>query len=233
MRLTKKMLLILMISFLLFGCSKKSGIEGRLVDGKGDPMVGIKMIARQVQPVKGYEQFETVTGSDGYFTFAKVYPLSDYVIMPWSDNWKTSSSVTIRSGGESQLVKIPNNIVVRFTLNNEGIITDSKTGYMWIVASGRDITWYIADKFAREMRKGGYVDWRLPTRAEIRTLYDYLLKTEYKIDPLFQYNSSISWTSESHDEKSVWGFSFDNGLEDWYKREQTNCDRILVVRSIR
>jgi hypothetical protein len=194
-------------------------------------MVGIKIIAKQVQAVKGYEQYETVTGSDGYFIFPNVYPLSDYTIIPWSDNWKTNSSVTIRSGAEDQSVKIPNNMVVRFTLNNEGMINDSKTGFQEISFAGRDVSWYTADKFAREMRRGGYVDWRLPTRNDLRSLYDYSLKTEYKIDSIFQYNSSIAWMSESYDEKAAWGFSFDNGLEDWYKREQTNCDKILLVRS--
>jgi hypothetical protein len=233
MKVTRHILLTLIIAILVFGCSKKSGIEGKLVDAKGEPMSGIKMIARQVQPVKGYEQFETVTGTDGYFNFPNVYPTADYTIMPWSDNWKTSVLVTIRSSTESQSVRIPGNMVVRFTANNEGVITDTKTGFQWISAAGRDVSWFAADKFAKGMRRGGYVDWRLPTRSDMRTIYDNSLKTEYKIDPIFQYNSSIAWTSESFDDKASYGFSFDNGLEDWYKREQTNCDRILLVRTPR
>jgi hypothetical protein len=103
-------------------------------------MVGIKIIAKQIQAVKGYEQYETVTGSDGYFNFPNVYPLSDYTIIPWSDNWKTNKSVIIRSGAEARSVKIPNNMVVRFTLNNEGMINDSKTGFQWISIAARDIS---------------------------------------------------------------------------------------------
>jgi hypothetical protein len=233
MKVTKHILLALIIAIFAFGCSKKSGIEGKLVDAKGDAMGGIKIIAKQLQPVKGYEQFETITGNDGYFNFPNVYPQSDYNITPWSDNWKANVSVTIRSGSDTQSVKIPGNIVIRHTLSSEGIITDIKTGFQWVSIGGRDVNWYTADKFAKTMRRGGYVDWRLPTRSDLRTLYDYSLKTEYKIDPIFQYNSSIAWTSDSYDEKAAYGFSFDNGLEDWYKREQTNCDRILVVRTPR
>ena len=45
MKITRHILLTLIIAILVFGCAKKSGIEGKLVDAKGDPMVGIKMIA--------------------------------------------------------------------------------------------------------------------------------------------------------------------------------------------
>ena len=46
-------------------------------------MSGVKMIAKQVQPLKGYEHFETTTGSDGGFSFKGVFPSSDYSIGPW------------------------------------------------------------------------------------------------------------------------------------------------------
>ena len=231
MKIIRNTGLFLTIAFFLFGCGANSGIEGKLLDAKGQPMSGVKMIATQVQPVKGYEQFETTTGNDGNFVFPKVFPLADYIIKPWSENWKTNVSVTVRSGSEKQVVKVPSSaLVVRFTLNNDDIIVDLKTDLKWVSVSGRDVTWYSADKFAKEMKRGSYVDWKLPTRAELRTLYDYSLRTEYKIDPIFQFNSSIAWTSEGYDEKAAWGFSFDNGLEDWYKRDQTNCDRILLVR---
>jgi hypothetical protein len=82
MKVTKHILLALIIVIFAFGCSKKSGIEGKLVDAKGDAMGGIKIIAKQLQPVKGYEQFETITGSDGYFNFPNVYPQSEYNITP-------------------------------------------------------------------------------------------------------------------------------------------------------
>ncbi len=50
-------ILVLSSCLLLFGCGKKSGLEGKVVDGKGSPMAGLKIIANQVTPIKGYEQF--------------------------------------------------------------------------------------------------------------------------------------------------------------------------------
>ena len=47
---------------------KQSYAEGKVVDWNGKPVAGVKIIATQKeQPVKGYEQAETVTGSDGTF----------------------------------------------------------------------------------------------------------------------------------------------------------------------
>ena len=61
MRIIKTLATGFMIMVCIAGCSKKSALEGKLVDGKGDPLVGIKMFAKQKQPIKGFEQFETTT----------------------------------------------------------------------------------------------------------------------------------------------------------------------------
>jgi hypothetical protein len=50
----KLFVLCLAVVFLLYGCGKKAGLEGKLVDGKGQPLSGVKVIANQVQPIKGY-----------------------------------------------------------------------------------------------------------------------------------------------------------------------------------
>ena len=69
---------IILMIFVVFGCGKKSGLEGKMLDGKGQPIAHVKIIAKQVQPIKGYEQFEATTGSDGSFSFTKLYPDSKY-----------------------------------------------------------------------------------------------------------------------------------------------------------
>ena len=84
--------LILMV-LTLAGCGKNSGVEGKVVDGKGKPLSGVKLIAKQVEPIKGYERFETKTGSDGTFRFNKLYPFSGYILIP------TSGCKTYKGGG--------------------------------------------------------------------------------------------------------------------------------------
>lgn len=81
---------------LLFGCSKNSGLEGKLVDGKGQPLANVTVVATQVQPTKGYEQFETTSSSDGSFRFDGLFPSSEYVLFPWAESWGSVPLVSIK-----------------------------------------------------------------------------------------------------------------------------------------
>ena len=74
--------LIVSIVFIAFGCGQKSGLEGKVVDEKGEPIANVKIIAKQVKPIKGYEQFEATTDSDGTFSFGKLFP--SFRIYPFS-----------------------------------------------------------------------------------------------------------------------------------------------------
>ncbi len=60
MKILYRLFLFLLISVFLLSCSdKKAGIEGKLLNGRGQPISGVTIIFKQVQPSKGYEQFET------------------------------------------------------------------------------------------------------------------------------------------------------------------------------
>ena len=71
----------------------------------------------------------------------------------------------------------PNN---RFIDNQDGTISDSKTGLMWIkndsfLHSGHWINWSEAKAYINDLNKTGYAnyfDWKLPTTHELKTLYD-------------------------------------------------------------
>jgi hypothetical protein len=61
--------------------------------------------------------------------------------------------------------------VKRFRNNGNGTITDRKTGLMWQqVAIDKRMNWYQAKKYCRNLRLGGYTDWRLPEYKELRNL---------------------------------------------------------------
>lgn len=107
---------VLGIVFCLCSCSKDTALVGRVTDSNGQALAGIKVIAKQVQPVKGFEQFEAISGADGSFTFAKLYPMSQYVLTPQLANGMTGESVTVSSGPEGQYTSLSTPLVVQGTV---------------------------------------------------------------------------------------------------------------------
>lgn len=63
--------------------------------------------------------------------------------------------------------------------NGDGTITDLNTGLMWQKTTeakatsleGR-VTWYEAEEYAKNLRLGGYTDWRVPSIKELISLVD-------------------------------------------------------------
>ena len=91
-------------------------VQSKIVDGEGEPMANVKMIAKQIQPIKGYEQFEAVTGSDGTFSFKKLFPTSDYILFPWFDDWSSAPQRTLKYEADK--------LTARF--NKDGWVTEDK-----------------------------------------------------------------------------------------------------------
>jgi hypothetical protein len=116
MRRLGLVLFFILIGLAIAGCGKKSGLEGKIIDGKGEPMANIKMIAKQIQPIKGYEQFEAITGSDGTFSFKKLFPTSDYILFPWFDDWSSAPQRTLKYEADK--------LTARF--HQDGWITENK-----------------------------------------------------------------------------------------------------------
>ncbi len=54
-----------------------------------------------------------------------------------------------------------------------GYWTDPATGLMWAGKdNGKDVNWYNAIKYCRNLRLAGYSDWRLANMFELQPLYD-------------------------------------------------------------
>jgi hypothetical protein len=217
---------------LAFGCGgKQAGIEGKVVDGKGQPMSGVKVIAKQVQPIKGYEQFESTTSSDGVFKFKGLFPASEYIISPSLDKGKTSAKMTVKSGPEGQTSMLPSPMTVRFILSNDGIIMDSQLGLQWVPAPDQPMNWFQAQNYAQSLSLGGG-GWRLPTRSELKSIYNKSMKGG--ADPAFHINDNWVWTSETQGD-SAWNFDFGSDDENTAPRGPSYNSgsrvRVLVVRS--
>jgi hypothetical protein len=54
-----------------------------------------------------------------------------------------------------------------------GVWTDPSTGLMWTGKdSGKDVSWKSAAKYCRDLRLGGYSDWRLASLDELGGIYN-------------------------------------------------------------
>ncbi|MEW5735237.1 MAG: carboxypeptidase-like regulatory domain-containing protein [Thermodesulfobacteriota bacterium] len=76
-------------------CGKRSGLEGAVLDGNGRPLAGLTVIARQVSPVRGYEEREAVTGRDGAFRLTKLFPSAKYVLTPLVTDWTLAPVMSV------------------------------------------------------------------------------------------------------------------------------------------
>lgn len=229
MKIVHRLLLVLLISVFLFGCSGKKGstIEGKLVDGQGQPLSGVSVTFKQVRPVAGYEQLEERTGIDGIFRVSGVMPDSEYIITPVSDKWTTKVTTKITSGREGQPLVLSSPIVIRFTMLANGTIIDTKTGLQWLIYTAADINAGNVLNTVKNIREGGFNDWRLPTKAELSGLQD---KTEQSESPSANETCCV-WIAERGSEKIEWEFYIDDGNDLWTSSKMPPNDRIVIVRN--
>jgi hypothetical protein len=229
MRKMAVLLVGLMIVWGLSGCGKNSALEGKIVNGKGQPMAGIKVAAKQVQPIKGYEQFETTTGSDGGFRFGKLFPTSEYELITFSEGGTEAKRVKIESGPEGQTKMLPQPMILRYMVSKEGVISDSRTGLEWLAGPGQDTNWNMARNWTAGLSVAGG-GWRMPTRGELKTLYEKGMG-ERNIDPIFKMTGTDVWSGEPYDSSFAWYFDFRIGSERWFTRSLASDVRTFAVRS--
>jgi hypothetical protein len=187
----------------------------------------LKIVARQNQPVKGYEQFESTTGADGKFRFENLFPTSEYTLNPSGEDWITEVKAVVETGLEEQTVSLPGPIKILFLISKNGSITDSCTGLMWALAPNQDTNWDQAKAYAQTLRLGGYSDWRLPTRSELRNLYKP--SNQYNVHPVFRVTNKWVWTSEVEG-LSAWDVYFGTGNEQMNNPSNSSNGTVLAVR---
>lgn len=150
---------------------------------------------------------------------------------------------TVQRAGESEYVSQSSD--GRFKVTRDGVILDTKTDLMWAPDPGGDKTWYQAKEYAENLRLGGYSDWRLPTRAELKGLYE--TSKEHKpyghedwnytveIDPIFKFSGDWAWSLELYESEGssgAWLFSFSGGGgELWGHRDGSDYYGSRVISS--
>jgi formylglycine-generating enzyme required for sulfatase activity len=111
----------------------------------------------------------------------------------------------------------------RFQVDDQGVILDRQTGLYWAPDPGQGLTWSRAGEYARNLRLGGFTDWRLPTRAELKRL------GAGGLDPAFRLAGNVAWSAEREDDSSAWEYHFRDGREYWIFVNRHA--RTLAVRS--
>lgn len=121
----------------------------------------------------------------------------------------------------------------RFINNNDGTISDTETGLMWISKdNGVPINWFDAKKYCQDLNIGGYSDWRMPTLAELATVYDPNEKNKngYHIISLISTTAQSCWSSETRGH-TAGRFNFTYGKEYWLRQMYSGPTRVLAVRN--
>jgi hypothetical protein len=166
-----------------------------------------------------------VTASDR--TTVKTYTIS--VCRSAVDLPQTGQTTSYKTGDDGDLeqgVPFPAPSA-RFGNNADGTVTDNFTGLMWVQAPGSTTrTWANAVSYANSLAGpsvGNKDDWRLPNRAELRSLFNY-----YYDDTSAQLNAlgfsgittSYYWTSTScsPDTARAWSIGFGSGIFDFFPK---------------
>jgi hypothetical protein len=117
----------------------------------------------------------------------------------------------------------------RFVAYNDGAVMDRQTNLMWAATdNGSGINWVDAERYCKNYRAGGYIDWRLPTQDELSGLYLYNGR-ENTITSFINLTNDWFWASDTLGDTAA-GFSFRNGLF-WNDKSYT-LNRALPVRSV-
>jgi hypothetical protein len=218
-------MVVFLMMFAVSCDGKSTGLEGKVVDGKGQPLAGVKVAAKMSQPIKGYEQFETKTGSDGTFKFKKLFPTSEYQLIFYSERWITENKIKTESGPEGETKILPDPVTIRFMDAKGGVVLDTKTNLMWASRdNGSGINWLNAKSYCENYRGGGYTDWRIPTQDELAGLrasgnYNHLIAI-----------SSWVWAVETRGSEAAF-FIFLDGTQHWNHQSYDGGIRALPVRS--
>ena len=128
---------------------------------------------------------------------------------------------------------MPAMALVRFMNNGDGTVTDTKTGLMWAAKdNGSPINWQNARYYCQNYSGGGHADWRMPTLAELASLYDPGVKNKrgYHVTILIDTSAQTCWASEARGYKAA-RFNFTYSQVYWLRQSYSGPTRVLPVRS--
>ncbi|MDD4357402.1 MAG: OmpA family protein [Smithellaceae bacterium] len=233
MKIAYRFLFVLLISMFLLGCGEKTAsVEGKIVDGKGQPVSDCTVMFKQVTPTQGYEQFETKTGPDGVFRLTGAAPSSDYVISILSDKWKTNVTSTIKTLEAGQILSLSAPIKIRYNQMKDGSVVDTKTALQWLIQPISDVTASNVMATVQGLKNGGFTDWRLPTREELAGFQMEKADSKTPSGEVGMINKTCcAWVIDTATSEVDWKFYVEDENELWSSSKETPDNRIVVVRN--
>jgi len=104
---------------------------------------------------------------------------------------------------------------------------------MWSAKdNGNHINWIDARSYCQSYSGGDHTDWRLPTLAELKTLYEPVIQNNRgdHITTFVGTTAESCWASESRGNEAA-RFNFTYGQEYWLRKYHSGSGRALPVRS--
>lgn len=134
----------------------------------------------------------------------------------------------VQSGPEGHTKMLPEQVKIRFTKGKDGVISDSATGLEWYVGPDVGTGWHQAKAWTENLTVAGG-GWRMPTVAELKTLYQP--GRFNSLDPIFKTTGAYIWTGQLRD--SSLALAFAHGKEHWVYLDPADNSRAFAVRSIK
>jgi len=128
----------------------------------------------------------------------------------------------------------------RFVIYNNGTIRDLNTRLMWAASDNQeDINWFQAVQYVKELRLGGYSDWRLPKINELEQLFQTGNNKRlpslgcsggYGITNGFHLSCDVIWSADRKN-NGAYALDFISGKPRYDNPSGSGRRRVLPVRS--
>ena len=118
-----------------------------------------------------------------------------------------------------------------FIKEDKGVVKDRRTGLEWYAGPDKNTNWNEAKSWIENLNVAGG-GWRMPTRKELKYLYQKGVGIR-NMTPLLKTTGWWVWTSETKGSSSAWGFHFIHGGEYFSSRDELQKKRGFAVRSRR
>lgn len=138
--------------------------------------------------------------------------------------------------GTTSALAADSNATIEMVDQGGGVLKQVVTGLEWAQSdNGSDIDWNNAGKYCSGKGSG----WRLPSVAELRSLYDRSAKVNTncgsgfscRVSPLFRLTGPWDWSNEANNSLSSWFVTLTNGTPNTYSVSDPAKKRALCVRS--
>ncbi len=117
----------------------------------------------------------------------------------------------------------------RYAAVGNDIVKDATTGLEWIAGPDEDTTWDKAKSWVDALKVDGG-GWRMPTAAELETIYEEGLG-DRNMPPLLKTTGWDVWAGETEGPSQAGGFSFYEGERHCFYRGASELTRGFAVRS--